>query len=217
MTPPGVTLKYYTKLKTMRKLFLNSDGNVEANYDLNIIGGLNKYYSFDNGVMDIATGTTFTAGFIRYFPIYVPRPVLIDSAIMSVSTLLAGGTFRIGLYENTVISNEFKPGNRIADLGEQNLATTGAKTFSFTSFVLNPGYKYVAVGASGGTGFTGVVSKATMFNQLGVAGFQSNSDMCLTETFTYASMVNGELPLIANATGRDTRYMLSLFRVIGLP
>ncbi|AND75657.1 hypothetical protein [Nostoc phage A1] len=198
----------------MRELKLNDNGRISAEYAKNrLVGGLNRWYSFDNGMLDLIGNTTNNGGNIRYFPIVIPRPVLIDSATMNVSTALTGGTFRIGIYDNAVVDNKSVPNNRIIDMGEQPL-TAGIKTFPISPFAINDGFYWVAVAPSGNTGFSGVVTKATGYKVLGTSTFVTNADLCLTETFTYASMVNGELPLIANPNAFDTRYMLTLFRVI---
>jgi hypothetical protein len=189
----------------MRNLKILDNGNIIGKYEDKMLGGINRFYSFDEGYVDIVGNTTLTGGSIRYFPIRIYRPVTIDSALMNCSTALASGTFRIGIYDSNF--------NRVIDMGEQPLGTTGQKPFNFTNINIDEGQYWVAVAPSGNTGFSGAVNRGSMFNVLGVNTWNVNCDMSLIEPFVYANMVNGELPLVGNPTGRDSRYLITLFRV----
>ncbi|QVQ57098.1 hypothetical protein ELBI_93 [Anabaena phage Elbi] len=194
----------------MRRIQLDDNGDLVASYERKLIGGLNRWYMFDNNyIKTVTAGATSSANIIRYYHIKPPRPVTINGVSISISTSITGN-FRCGIYDMTVIDNAFRPNNLIIDCGEQSSSGTGYKTFSITPTNLESTDYFLATLSSAATGYQGFVNSATMADIFGVASPTGNAVSAFTESYTYAP-----LPATANPTGEDTRYVAALFRVTG--
>ena len=88
------------------------------------------------------TALAATASRLYFVPFVVPRQVNLAGLRISVSTA-ATGSASVGIYSNTVVSNNDVPGSLLASVTGFDLGTTGDKSGS-VSLTLQPGTLYWA-------------------------------------------------------------------------
>jgi hypothetical protein len=115
-------------------------------------GGKQFYSGSDYSIAtnSSATGTQAQlANLIRAYPWRIREAVSFNTIRLEVTTLLAGGRFRLGLYTSNALG---VPNALIAnsDAGEYTADTTGVKFFNLASnIVVDPGLVYLSILASG--------------------------------------------------------------------
>lgn len=88
---------------------------------------------------------TLTADRIFYYPIRVVTPIALDQLAIEVTTSVASGSVRLGVYTATA---SLQPSVLVVDAGAVDASTTGVKTTSI-SVTLPPGlYVFCALGNS---------------------------------------------------------------------
>jgi hypothetical protein len=96
------------------------------------------------GVATMATPTTIsiTTGVDRFFPIWIDAPRTIDEIRVEVTTVLAGGTARLSIYDSSQ--------NLVFGSATFSVATLGAVTISVSpSIALSRGFYYLGIASSG--------------------------------------------------------------------
>lgn len=122
-----------------------------------------------------------TSGRLNIFPWIHEYGGEIDAFIINCTTAGSGGTIlRIGLYR---VGSDGNPAGLIVESGSISVSSTGAKTSTFTAFVLPPGHYWLALLSTattalytGSTGTAGSVlrgpaSIGNSINDLAVAGY----------------------------------------------
>ena len=129
------------------------------------------------------TTVAIVANELEAMPFYIPPGSTADRIAIRVTTLAAGTSCRLGLYEN---GTNFFPGKLILDAGAVSTATTGVKAITI-NLPLSEGLKWLVVVSNGtptllGTGITdswGILSADLLNTYL---------NNYWTATFTYAAL-----------------------------
>jgi hypothetical protein len=115
----------------------------------------NYYSTFSHGLGRTGTGSmgsfTTTADRILMVPIQVPHAVTLDTIGINVTTLVASGTIRLGIF--TVDLNT-RVATRILDAGAVSSATTGAKGITISQ-PLDAGLYFLAMNCNLACGVNG--------------------------------------------------------------
>jgi hypothetical protein len=137
-------------------------------------------------VTDIApTPQALTANTLRAFPWFFKYAATLASIRSEVSTLVAGSTYRLGIYAD---DGSAYPGELIAgsDTGAFGSATVGPKTANFASAIaLQPSWIWVVVCSSGAPALRSI-PVAAIENLLGVQGNIGTNSMLTGWTISQA-------------------------------
>jgi hypothetical protein len=83
-----------------------------------------------------------------YQPFFVSSPIIVDQLLAEVTTLVAGGNFRMGVYPADVDWQPAAGAAPLADSGDISSASTGVKTYTPSTPLLLPRGRYLSVMAS---------------------------------------------------------------------
>ena len=129
---------------------------------------------------------TLTANRIYAHPFYVPKTITLDRIAVNVTTLVASGKCRLGIYSD----NNCEPGTLLLDAGEVDTSATGVKSLTINQQLTeNNLYWLVFVSNSA----THVVRGAPVASILVVLGFDNNLGTAGVKAF-YATQTYGALP-----------------------
>lgn len=121
------------------------------------------------GVVLNSQGTAaLAANLVRYFPIYVVTPIVVDQLVLEVTTLAGSTTARMGIYH---ADKDWVPGALVVDGGTVATDSTGVKAASVTA-PLAPG-RYLMATNSNGTAtirtFRGFLANQWLMSTLGAS------------------------------------------------
>jgi hypothetical protein len=134
-----------------------------------------------NSTVALAANTLFA------FPIFIARTVTFNQISSVVTTLVAGGQYRIGIYRDT---GSLYPSTLVTgtDTGAYSSAALGNPLGTVT-FSLTPGFYWIVIVSSSATAAFRGVPLAAFPNYLGETGSNfgvSSTANCFTGAFTFA-------------------------------
>jgi hypothetical protein len=119
-------------------------------------------------------------------PFVVPKTITIDRIAVNVTTLVASGLIRLGIYNNA----NGEPGTLLLDAGAVDSSTTGVKTITISQQLVG-GYLYWLVMLPNNA--TNVVRAAAVAGMVDVLGSGSTLPTAAV-TYLYIAQAYGVLP-----------------------
>lgn len=133
----------------------------------------------------MTVSTALTADRIYAHPFVCPKLINLDRIAVNCTTLVAGGSLRLGIYEDSNV----EPGRLLLDAGTVDTSGTGVKSINIAQ-ELSPGLYWLAAASKSGTHAFRVPAIASTINIAGVASTLPTAGF----THFYAAHVFGALP-----------------------
>lgn len=144
-----------------------------------------RWYTVATTATAMTVSTALTANRIYAHPFIVPKTITLDRIAVNVTTLVASGQLRLGIYSD---SNS-EPNSLILDAGTVDTSTTGVKTITINQ-QLTAGLYWLVAASNSATHAFRVPAIASTINVCGVANTLPTGVM----THYYATFTYGTLP-----------------------
>lgn len=161
-----------------------------------------RWYTMPITGTALSTSGALTAGRIYTHPFLVPKTITIDRLAVNVTTLVASGKCRLGIYNDS----NGEPGTLLLDAGEVDTSATGVKTLTVNQALTGGALYWLAILSNSATHIlraavvADVVNVLGLDNTLGTAGingfYAAQSYGALPGTFPTVTNQTGAQPLV---------------------